>query len=74
MLIVLLNRHELKKIMAALDNLTKAISDLTTAVSALPQAGTSGATEEQVQAAADAVNAQTAIITAKQTPPATSAP
>ena len=58
--------------MAALQNLTTAITNLTTAVAAIPQAGapSGGATEAEVQTAADEVNAQTAAITAKLTPPA----
>lgn len=66
--------HQLKEIMAALDNLNQAIADLTTAVNNIPQAGTppvGGATEAQVQTAADEVNAQTAAINAKLTPPTT---
>lgn len=68
-----LSGHQLKEIMAALDNLNKSITDLTAAVANIPQAGTptGGATEAQVQAAADEVNAQTAIINAKLTPPTT---
>lgn len=74
---IVLDHRELKEIMAAIQNLTQSITDLTTAVSNIPQAGSggttpTGATEEQVQAAADAVNAQTAIINQKLTPPATS--
>lgn len=53
--------------MAAFDNLTTAITSLTAAVDNLKPA-TGGATEEQVQAAADAVNAQTVRITAFENP------
>lgn len=58
--------------MAALDNLNTAIANLTTAVANIPQStGTpvGGATEAQVQTAADAVTAQTQAINAKLTPP-----
>ena len=56
--------------MAAIDNLTTAITNLTTEVALIPQVGAAGgATEVQVQAAADAVNAQTAAIAAKLLPP-----
>lgn len=68
---LVLNGHQLKEIMAAIDSLNSAITDLTTAVNNIPQAGTpptGGATEIQVQAAADQVNAQTAIINTKLTP------
>lgn len=70
---IVLDKRELKEIMAAIDSLTQAITDLTTAVGTIPQAGgttvpTGGATEAQVQTAADAVNAQTAIINSKVTP------
>lgn len=70
--------HETKqllhKIMAALDNLNTSIAALTTAVSNLPQAGAppaGGATEAQVQTAADQIAAQTEIIVAKSTAPTT---
>ena len=56
--------------MAALDNLNTNLAALTTAVSALPAPAVGGATEAQVQSAADAVAAQTARIVALETPPA----
>lgn len=73
-MILITTQNELRKFMAALDNLTLAITNLTTAVASIPQAGappTGGATEVQVQTAADQVNAQSAIITAKLTPAVT---
>ena len=57
--------------MAAIDNLNSNIAALATAVSRIPQAVppvTGGATEVQVQSAADAVAAQTAAIDAKLVP------
>lgn len=54
--------------MAAIQTLTDNIAALTVAVGNIPQSGT-GATETQVQTAADAVAVQTAAITAKLTPP-----
>lgn len=63
--------------MTALQNLNSNIEALTLAVAAIipdvnPTPG-SGATEAQVQAAADAVAAQTAILTAATTPPVATA-
>jgi len=70
MFIIFITAKELKKFMAAFDNLTQAITDLTAAVDKLPTTpATGGATEAQVQAAADAVNVQTARIVASVTPP-----
>ena len=60
--------HLLRKLMAAIDNLNSNIVALTTAVSNLPAPATGGATETQVQSAADAVAAQTARIVAFETP------
>ena len=57
--------------MAAIDNLNSNIAALATAVSQIPQAVppvTGGATEAQVQSAADAVATQTAAIDAKLVP------
>jgi hypothetical protein len=62
------NEHQFTKIMSALTNLNSNITALTLAVAASipdinPTPGT-GATEAQVQAAADAVAAQTALLNA----------
>lgn len=57
--------------MAAIDTLNSNITALTDAVNNIPQAGTpvtGGATEVQVQSAADAVAAQTSAINAKLVP------
>lgn len=51
-------RH--RQIMTALENLTKAITDLTAAVDRVSTKFPIGASEDEVQAAADGVNAQTA--------------
>lgn len=59
--------------MAALENLNTNIAALSTAVDNLAPA-TGGATETQVQTAADAVAAQTARIVAFETPAAPATP
>lgn len=63
-------RQLVYNLMLAIDSLNANISALTTAVSALPAPAVGGATEAQVQSAADAVAAQTARIVALETPPA----
>lgn len=62
-----LTEHQFKNIMSALSNLNSNITALTLAVAAAipditPPATGSGATEAQVQAAADAVAAQTTLL------------
>jgi len=63
---LILNERELRKFMAAIDNLTSAITDqtaatveLANAVKNIPAGGTGGATEQQVADAATAVTANT---------------
>lgn len=71
------DKHLLHKLMSALNSLNQNITDLTAAVDRIPQVGTppvGGATEAQVQTAADAVAVQTGRIVALTTPPATPAP
>ncbi len=76
-MIILINPRQFKKLMAAIDNLNSNIAALTAAVQNIPQAQppvTGGATEAQVQSAADAVAAQTAAIDAKLVPLPVAAP
>ena len=59
-----------KKLMSALENLTAAIARNTAAVDAVIEAWNKpNATEEQIQAAADAVNAQAARLETLVAPP-----
>ena len=61
-----------KKLMSALENLTAAVNRNTAAVDAVIEAWNKpNPTEEQVQAAADAVNAQSARLEALIAPPPT---
>jgi hypothetical protein len=76
-MLILLNKHEAKKLMTAIDNLTAAIGSLTTAIDTFTPGTASGATDAQIQAAADAVTVQTNRIiqlTQPSGPPATTTP
>jgi len=53
-----------KRLMTALQNLNQAVTDLTAAVSAAGTALSNAANNPQIQAAADAVEAQVAILNA----------
>ena len=59
----------------SIDNLTAAVSRLTTSVdAAVAKLGTTGVPEADVQAAADTVNAQSARLDAAVNPPPTPTP
>jgi hypothetical protein len=73
MTIVFINNRQIRKFMAAIDTLNQNIVALTAAVDKIPASGT-GATETQVQTAADAVAVQTARVVAATTPVVTQAP
>ena len=62
-----------RRLMAAIDTLNSNIVALTAAVTAVVSYDQTGATEAQVQSAADAVAAQTAKLVAIVTPPAPTA-
>lgn len=73
------SKHQHKELMAALDNLTAAVTRLQASVdAAVTEITTPHATDAQVQSAADAVNAQSArldaAVASQQVPVPTPAP